>query len=123
MVYLLGVHRFDKTQAIRDGCRVGQEVGNPSATFTALRKFSDWCEHRPFLLALGHCAQTFAFLDLVGDLSAVPLQHLGLVIEQIGMGRRSVLQQIDHPPCFGREMRQIAQSWLSAGGQRVFFKQ
>ena len=54
-------------------------------------------------MSLDEC-EALPFQNRIGTRLAVPLPQLGLVIEQILLGRRTSHVQVDDPPRFGGEM-------------------
>ena len=103
MIDLLGVHRLDETNLVGDRANAGQEFAEPSATLAVLAELELRRLDRQFLLG-GHCRQPLAHAHRRRQLLAAPRLQARLVVEQIGVGGRAGLGEINHPLSFGRKL-------------------
>jgi cytochrome b561 len=89
------------------------------AAGTVLRKLRDLGQARPHRLAAGHRAEPRALHDRVGNLLPATFREFRLVVEEIDVRRRAVLEQVDDALGLRREVRQPreAADALAGGGR------
>src|SRR5262249_28788790 len=85
---------------------VRQQLAEPRARLSMLRKLEDRFGNRKARLPCGHRSQTLAVPDGVGQVRAVSLGKLRLVIEQIELRRRAALEHVNDALCLWRKMGQ-----------------
>ena len=105
MVDGVGVEAFDEAQFVGDPAGVGQEITDPGATLPVLPEGLDRREHE---LAVGlacHGAEALAADVGIGQWLSMEFEQLRLVVEEIDMGGRAILKQINGVLGLGRMMR------------------
>ena len=80
-----------------------------------LVKWFDRCEQQLAVGVAGHGAEPFASHISVWHWLAVELLELGFVVKEIYVGRRAVLEQVDDPLRFWRDLWASGQS--ASGGR------
>ena len=103
--------RADDGDVIGDARGVGQQVADPLAAVSALFEGGEAFANGEVFLAGGHAGQALALADGVGEILAVDLLQLRLVVEEVDVRGAAGLEEIDDAFRLGREMG-------NAGGRR-----
>ena len=105
MIDRLGVHQLDETNLVGDRTDAGQEFAEPSATLAVPAERELRRLDRQLLLG-GHRRQPLAHAHRRRQFLAAPRLQARLVVEQIGVGGRAGLGEINYPLRLGWKLRE-----------------
>jgi hypothetical protein len=115
MIDGVGEQRFDETQIVHDLGRFGEQFRDPSPRLAVLRELKPGGHDRKRGLARSHSGDPLAFAHRGRQFFPLPLDELGLVVEQVELRGAAVHEEVDDPPGARREMRRPQRA---AGGRR-----
>ena len=104
MVDGLGPQRFDEAEFVDHGRGVRHQLADPGTRLAVLLEFKLRAGQWQARLVAGHAGQALAVANFIGQLLTVELVELGLVIEEVLLGRTTRHEQVDHPLGLGREV-------------------
>lgn len=104
----LGVHRADEANLVADAGDVGEEFGDLGAGLAVLFKLVFGAGDREGFLAGGHAGFTLVGIDKVAEFLAEVFLELGFVVEEVLLGWRTALEEVDHALGLGRGFKGIA---------------
>ena len=105
MIDLLGLHRPDDGEFVDDFGGVRQKLAEPGAAFAVLRELEDGGRGGNFVWKALMPVRRWPIADGFRQIGAALFSERGLVVEQIELGRRAVLEEIDDSFGGGREIR------------------
>lgn len=92
----LGIHRADEANLVADSGDVGEEFGDFGAGLAVLFEgVFGACDGKGFL-AGGHAGLALVGLDELAEFLTEVFLELGLVVEEVLLGRRAALEEVDH---------------------------
>jgi hypothetical protein len=103
-VELRGVDRAHERELVGHGAQVGPKLGDLGSGLAALQELVGGAQQLGLALDEG---EALAFHELVGDRLAVGFAELGLVVEEVHLGRRSRHEEIDDALRLRREVRAL----------------
>ena len=83
---------------------MGQEIADPRAALTVLRKLKDRAREWQHGLIRGHSGEALSLANRLGQVLAVQFVQARLVVEEVHLGRTAALKQINHALCARGEM-------------------
>jgi hypothetical protein len=104
VVELIGVDGLDEAELIHDLCQVRHHFRNLSAALAVLREFESRAEHGRVGADEG---VALAHDDRGRNGLAFELGQLGLVVEEVELGRRAGHEQVDDALGLGRKMGRL----------------
>ena len=104
-----------KQISIRDLAGMGQQFAQPHAGLAVLREFEDGGRGGELRLESGHAGQALPLADRIRQVGAARSFQVGLVVEQVQLRGRAVLEEIDDALGLGREVRQAGRLTLGTG--------
>ena len=105
VVDLLGLHRLDDGDVVDDFGGVRQQLAEPGTLFAVLRELEDGRRSGKFGLKGTHAGEALAHADRFRQIGAALFRESRFVVEQIELGGRAVLEEIDDAFGGGRKVR------------------
>ena len=116
MVDLVGVHRLDEAQVVRDLPKVRQPFADGRAGLAAALE-AGRAGLDQLALVRGHGGQALSAADGLGEFGAGQVGQAGLVVEELDLRGAAGLRQEDDALCLGGMMGQGREAWfLRLGG-------
>ena len=91
---------LDQGKIIGDRAKIGEELGEPHATFSMLIELKHGGRDK-LGLALGHGGDALTFVDGFGEFFFESFVEIGLVIEKVELGRSATHKEKDDTLCGG----------------------
>ena len=113
-----GLQGLDDADVVGDLGGVRQQFAEPRAALAVLRELEDRRRGRKFRLIRRHAGEPLAHADGIRQIRSAPRLQVRLVIEEIELRRRAVLEEINHALGGGREMRKIRAAALEPWRRR-----